>query len=166
MREENKQKQTAGKKLLAVIARLCLMAAVCAGIVCAGAAETGSDLNRNLLNGSFEDNPGFTGNYSQPDQSKVPHWNTTAFQGKIELFKQNTGVYIPTVKLTPTDGTYAAELNADEESTLYQEIKTTPSSIYRWGLDHGGRNGTDTMALIIGPKQPYAPSKPSKNGRD
>lgn len=121
---------------------------------------------RNLLNGSFEEDQTWTNAYSQPDQSKVPAWNTTAFQGKIELFRSNTGTYINNVKLVPTDGTYAAELNADEESTLYQNIKTSPSSVYEWGLDHGGRNGTDTMALIIGPKQSYDPSKPSKAGRD
>ena len=121
---------------------------------------------RNLLNGSFEEDQTWTNAYSQPDQSKVPAWNTTAFQGKIELFRSNTGTYINNVKLVPTDGTYAAELNADEESTLYQNIKTSPSSIYEWGLDHGARNGTDTMALIIGPKQGYNPSKPNKDGRD
>lgn len=166
MKKDNKHKRTFDELLLAVIAKLCLIAAICAGIVCADAAETGSDLYRNLQNGSFEDGQTFTGNYSQPDQSNVPHWNTTAFQGKIELFRSNTGTYIPGVKLVPTDKTYAAELNADEESTLYQVIKTSPSSVYKWGLDHGGRNGTDTMALIIGPKQPYPPSKPSKAGRD
>lgn len=121
---------------------------------------------RCLLNGSFEEDQTSTNSYIQVDQSKVPAWNTTAFQGKIELFRSNTGTYINNVKLVPTDGTYAAELNADEESTLYQNIKTSPSSVYEWGLDHGGRNGTDTMALIIGPKQSYDPSKPSKAGRD
>ena len=64
---------------------------------------------RNLLNGSFEEDQTWTIAYSQPDQSKVPAWNTTAFQGKIELFRSNTGTYINNVKLVPTDGTYAAE---------------------------------------------------------
>ena len=122
---------------------------------------------RKLQNGSFEDGPTFSGtNYSQPDQSQVPSWNTTAFQGKIELFKENKNTYIQNVTLKPSDGTYAAELNADEESTLYQNVKTNPSSVYEWGLDHGARNGTDTMALVIGPKQSVDPSKPSKDGRD
>ena len=122
---------------------------------------------RKLQNGSFEDGPTFSGtNYSQPDQSQVPSWNTTAFQGKIELFKENKNTYIQNVTLKPSDGTYAAELNADEESTLYQNVSTSPSSVYEWGLDHGARNGTDTMALVIGPKQSVDPSKPSKDGRD
>ncbi|MGN0633734.1 MAG: InlB B-repeat-containing protein [Oscillospiraceae bacterium] len=131
------------------------------------AEETSSTTDdRRLKNGSFEEGQTWTKTYNQLDQSEVPSWNTTAFQGKIEMFKENTGTYIPGVTLTPTNGTYAAELNADEESTLYQNVKTTPSSIYEWGLDHGARNGTDTMALVIGPKQSVDPSKPSKAGRD
>ena len=129
--------------------------------------SAGEDSSVNKLqNGSFEDGPTFPDKYSQPDQKAVPGWNTTAFQGKIELFKENKNTYIPNVTLKPSDGTYAAELNADEESTLYQNVKTSPSSVYEWGLDHGARYGTDTMALVIGPKQSVDPSKPSKDGRD
>ena len=128
-------------------------------------AET-SDNDKKLKNGSFEEGQSWTETYSQPNQSAVPSWNTTAFEKKIELFKSNTNIYIKGVTLTPTDGTIAAELNADEESTLYQNVSTTPFSIYQWGLDHGARNVTDTMALVIGPKQSVDPSKPSKDGRD
>ena len=130
------------------------------------AETTDTTEERTLLNGSFEDNQTFTNAYIQTAQNNVPYWNTTAFQGRVELFRRNTGTYIKNVILEPTDKTYAAELNADEESTLYQNVKTTPASIYEWGLDHGGRNGMDTMALVIGPKQEYNPSKPDKNGRD
>ena len=162
MRYANKKQITrATESLRKVIAMICIIAIAFTGIVYVAAEE-----NRKLLNGSFEEGQTFTGNYSQPDQSAVPSWNTTAFQGKIELFRKNTGTYINGVTLEPKDGTYAAELNADEESTLYQNVKTTPSSVYKWGLDHGGRNGTDTMALVIGPKQSVDPSKPSKEGRD
>lgn len=155
----------AAKSLRAVMAMLCIIAVACAGIAYAVTDEGTSD-SRKLLNGSFEEGQTFTGNYLQPNQSAVPSWNTTAFQGKIELFRKNTGTYIKGVTLEPKDGTYAAELNADEESTLYQNVKTTPSSVYEWGLDHGGRNGKDIMALVIGPKQDVNPSKPDKEGRD
>ncbi len=156
-----KQITRATESLRTVIAMICIIAIAFTGIVYVAAEES-----RKLLNGSFEEGQTFTGNYSQPDQSAVPSWNTTAFEGKIELFRKNTSTYINGVTLEPKDGTYAAELNADEESTLYQNVKTTPSSVYEWGLDHGGRNGTDTMALVIGPKQSVDPSKPSKEGRD
>ena len=148
----------------AVLLSLCLLMTMLLPLT--AAAEEGTSDDRKLQNGSFEEGPTFDGNYSQPDQSAVPSWNTTAFEGKIELFKENTGTYIPGVTLKPTAGTYAAELNADEESTLYQNVKTTPSSVYEWGLDHGARNGKDIMALVIGPKQGADPSKPSKDGRD
>ena len=163
MQYVNKKHGTRASKILrAVIAIICIIAIACVEIVYSAT----EDDNRKLLNGSFEEGQTFTGSYSQPNQSAVPSWNTTAFQGKIELFRSNTGTYINGVKLAPTDGTYAAELNADEESTLYQNVKTTPSSVYEWGLDHGGRNGKDIMALVIGPNQDVNPSKPSKEGRD
>ncbi|MDD6268752.1 MAG: InlB B-repeat-containing protein [Oscillospiraceae bacterium] len=122
--------------------------------------------NRRLQNGSFEEGQTWTEKYKQPNQDNVPAWNTTAFEGKIEMFRENSGTYLTNVTLSPTDGFYAAELNADEESTLFQVVDTMPSSIYEWGLDHGARNGTDTMALVIGPNQDVKPSKPSKDGRD
>ena len=160
---DKKQRTRVSKILRRVVAMVCVIALTFAELIYAVTAETD---NRKLLNGSFEEGQTFTGNYSQPNQSAVPSWNTTAFQGKIELFRKNTGTYINGVTLAPTDGTYAAELNADEESTLYQNVKTTPSSVYEWGLDHGGRNGKDIMALVIGPKQDVKPSKPNKEGRD
>ena len=167
--KDGNMKKISAEKVRAVIARVLLVAVACAGIVYA--AETGTTGNtdvKKLQNGSFEDGPTFSGNYSQPVQEEVPHWNTTAFQGKIELFRDNSNTYLtnPNVRLIPTAGNYAAELNADEESTLYQNVKTTPSSVYEWGLDHGARNGKDIMALVIGPKQSFDPSKPSKAGRD
>lgn len=162
MRYANKKQITiATESLRTVIAMICIIAIAFTGIVYAATEES-----RKLLNGSFEEGQTFTGNYSQLNQSAVPSWNTTAFEGKIELFRSNKDTYINGVTLKPKDGTYAAELNADEESTLYQNVKTTPSSVYEWGLDHGGRNGTDIMALVIGPKQGVDPSKPNKNGRD
>lgn len=160
---DKKQRTRVSKILRRVVAMVCVIALTFAELIYAVTVETD---NRKLLNGSFEEGQTFTGNYSQPDQSAVPSWNTTAFEGKIELFRENTGTYINGVTLKPKDGTYAAELNADEESTLYQNVKTSPSSVYKWGLDHGGRNGTDIMALVIGPKQGVDPSKPNKNGRD
>lgn len=167
MKRGRRQSQTKlSERVYAVLFSLCLVVGMGAGFVYASTEDT-SD-NRKLQNGSFEKDQTFTKDYNQPDQSAVPFWNTTAFQGKIELFRDNPKTYLtnPNVRLTPTDGTYAAELNADEESTLYQNVKTSPSSVYEWGLDHGARNGKDIMALVIGPKQSVDPSKPSKDGRD
>ena len=159
---KNRQGAGLSAKGCAVLLSLCLLMTMLLPLT--AAAEDTS--NRKLQNGSFEEGQTFTKDYLQT--STVANWNTTAFQGQFELFRDNRNTYLtnPNVRLTPTDGTYAAELNADEESTLYQNVKTTPSSVYEWGLDHGARNGKDIMALVIGPEQSVDPSKPSKDGRD
>lgn len=64
------------------------------------------------------------------------------------------------------DGVQFAELNADQESSLYQIITTDPGKMYKWSLSHRGRDGLDTMALVIGPDQTYAPKKTSATARD
>ena len=161
--------------LFALILELCFVTGMSLHV--ANAEEATNANNKMLLNGSFEniaDGVTFSSCYASPTQEKVTAWNTTATDGKIELFKENTGTYIKGVKLIPSAGTIAAELNAEEESTLYQNVATTPASIYEWGLDHGARNYADTMALVIGPKQTVDPSKqdtnndgkPDKGGRD
>lgn len=161
-----RKRQGAGlsAKGCAVLLSLCLLMTMLLPLT--AAAEGTTDNNRKLQNGSFEEGQTWTKDYLQINT--VANWNTTAFQGQFELFRDNRNTYLtnPNVRLTPTDGFYAAELNADEESTLYQNVKTSPSSIYEWGLDHGARNGKDIMALVIGPKQSVDPSKPSKDGRD
>lgn len=170
MSDKKKQQSKLLVKVRGLLLGLCLIAGVGVGLVYAdenATSTTPTADNRKLQNGSFEEGQTWTNSYMQLDQSKVPYWNTTAYNPKvIELLKENKSVYIPNVTVKPSAGDYAAELNADEESTLYQNVKTTPSSIYEWGLDHGARNGTDTMALVIGPKQSFNPSKPSKTGRD
>lgn len=164
MKRGRRQSQTKlSERVYVVLLTLCLV--VAAIVAFAYAADDTSD-NRKLQNGSFEVGQTFENAYLQT--STVANWKTTAFQGKFELFRDNPNTYLtnPNVRLTPTNGTYAAELNADEESTLYQNVETSPSSVYEWGLDHGARNGKDIMALVIGPKQSLNPSKPSKEGRD
>ena len=168
MSDKKKQQSKLLVKVRGLLLGLCLIVGIGVGAVLAAEENSGTTNtdNRKLQNGSFEEGQTFTNEYSQPDQSAVPFWNTTAFEGKIELFRANIGTYVTGVTLKPSAGSYAAELNADEESTLYQNVNTSPSSIYKWGLDHGGRTTMDTMALVIGPKQNVDPSKPSKNGRD
>lgn len=65
------------------------------------------------------------------------------------------------------DGQQFAELNADQESSLYQIVDTDPGKMYKWSLSHRGRDGLDTMALVIGPKQgDNLPKKTSATARD
>lgn len=127
--------------------------------------DTSSEYDTKIENGSFEQPP-IDSIYSQLDQEKVTYWSTTAYDKKIELLKKNNGTYIPNVYMEPAEGAQAAELNGDETSTLYQYVKTSGGSQYKWNLYHRGRQGDDTMALVIGPKQKYNPKKTSKNDKD
>ena len=51
-----------------------------------------------------------------------------------------------------SDGTQFAELNCQSYGALYQDVMTVPGTTLNWSADHAGRDGTDTMALIIAPE--------------
>ncbi|MER8232991.1 hypothetical protein [Streptomyces sp. NPDC094049] len=102
-----------------------------------------------LVNGSFEQ-PSVTDMAFLPDASQtqaprhVPGWLTTATDHMIEIWHSGfNGV-------PSAEGEQFAELNANEVSTLYQDLPTTPGSKLYWRLHHRGRLGQDTMALDIG----------------
>lgn len=59
------------------------------GIAGAEGAENASE-EAKLKNGSFEEGQTWLRPTIQCDQSKVPAWSTTAFDGRIELFRKNT----------------------------------------------------------------------------
>lgn len=123
---------------------------------------------KRIQNGSFEYNadgsPYVQTSGNQPQSHEIQAWNTTAEENKVELFNASSMAHMsasdPQKNYIP-DGKYAAELNADEPGSLYQIVNTMPSSAYLWGLDHRGRSGDDTMALVIGPNQEVRPSKNS-----
>lgn len=133
------------------------------------AADTRSVTDNAIKNGSFEQ-PAFDNkNSPQWDADLVHDWHTTASDQKIEFGSRRNGKDAPQLTgndKTIPDGDQFAELNADEESTLYQYATTVGGNVYEWGLSHRGREGVDRMALIIGPKQDIDPAKPSKDGRD
>lgn len=133
------------------------------------AADTRSVTDNAIKNGSFEQPESYIDNSPQLHADLVPDWSTTASGQKIEFGSKRNGNDAPQLtgnnKDIP-DGYQFAELNADEESTLYQYATTVGGNVYEWGLSHRGRYGIDQMALIIGPKQDIDPAKPSKNGKD
>ncbi|MBS5274921.1 MAG: hypothetical protein KHY24_02175, partial [Clostridiales bacterium] len=123
---------------------------------------------KRIQNGSFEYNadgsPYVQTSGNQPQSHEIQAWNTTAEENKVELFNASSMAHMSasdSAKNYIPDGKYAAELNADEPGSLYQIVNTMPSSAYLWGLDHRGRSGNDTMALVIGPNQEVRPSKNS-----
>lgn len=128
-----------------------------------------SSTAKRLQNGSFEYNADGsqyvqTSSGNQHQVHEIQAWNTTAEENKIELFNKDSMAHMSATDSSKNyipDGSYAAELNADEPGSLYQIVNTMPSSAYLWGLDHRGRSGDDTMALVIGPNQEVRPSKNS-----
>lgn len=107
-------------------------------------------------------------------------WSTTATDFLVEVGNikkgdaYGLGAAIETVIKKPyiKHGEQFAELNADEESSLYQIVDTDPGKMYKWSLSHRGRDAIDTMALIIGPAQfdnngnSILPKKTSSTARD
>lgn len=159
------------KRLLSLVLTLCMVLSL-VPMSALAEGDPSSDPNRvdnAIVNGSFE-KPGQTKMLApQLEAQTVPGWSTTATGHLIE-FGVNIGrSYAPQLwgsdKSIP-NGNQFAELNADEVSTLYQNVSTVGGHIYEWGLSHRGREGKDTMALIIGPKQANAPAKPGKDGKD
>lgn len=172
------------KRLLSLFLALVLIISTF-GIIQVNAATDDTRYSKKYLqNGGFEENAGkysYSSNYAQPVKTSVPYWDTTAFgsnsngtQGKLEFFKAGAAHFNQSsTNKVVAEGEVAAELNADEVSTIYQRIETVSGSTYTWGLDHRGRDTTDTMVLFIGPEQYDAdgttaidPSKPSKTGQD
>ena len=159
------------KRLLSLVLTLCMVISL-VPMSALAEGDPSSDPNR-------VDNANVNPSVEKPGQTKmlapqleaqtVPGWSTTATGHLIE-FGVNIGrSYAPQLwgsdKSIP-NGNQFAELNADEVSTLYQNVSTVGGHIYEWGLSHRGREGTDTMALIIGPHQDNAPAKPDKTGQD
>ncbi len=98
-----------------------------------------------LDNGSFEQ-PVFASGVIIADEALVPGWFTTATDNQIELWRSpgNPRNY------PAGQGSQFAELNATQASTLYQDVATTPGQTLYWSLKHRGREGNDTMRVVIG----------------
>ena len=100
-----------------------------------------------LVNGGFEDPQFGNETVSIVNQSSIPGWSTTAGDGAMEIWHVTTP--------SAATGTQHAELNANQVSTLYQDVATVPGQTLKWQLQHRGRAGTDVMAVLLG-----APSGP------
>ncbi len=100
-----------------------------------------------LVNGSFEEPAIPAKSYRQLPDSAVPGWSTTATDSKIEIWSSGfNGVTSP-------DGEQFAELNATQDSELYQEVATVPGQELKWSLYHRARGAGasgDTMSVNIG----------------
>ena len=100
-----------------------------------------------LVNGDFEEPAIPPNSYRQLLDSAVPGWSTTASDHKIEIWSSGfNGVTSP-------QGAQFAELNATQDSELYQEVTTVPGQELKWSLYHRARGAGasgDTMSVNIG----------------
>lgn len=173
------------KKIIAILLSLALIISTFGIFEVSAATDVTRYSKKYLQNGGFEENKDSyrwrKDHYVQPDKDTVPYWDTTAYgkdgtKGMFEFFEAGALHFSQSsTNKKVAEGTVAAELNADEISTIYQRIETVSGSTYTWGLDHRGRDTTDTMVLFIGPEQyktvdgvktAIDPSKPNKNGKD
>ena len=142
--------------------------------VTVGTASADCPYSAALVNGSFESPAmpqdvfqyGEWAGIRQLGQGSVPGWRTTALDGSIEIgnvtvLGNSRGYISADNTVTGTGywyhcesavlGDQIAELNGTQAGALYQDVLTEPGSAMHWGLSHRGREGTDTMALVIAP---------------
>lgn len=125
--------------------RVAGMGASGAGVVQAVGAPTACPAApQQLTNPGFEQ-PVVKGNFVIT--KNVPGWKTTASDGEIEIWKNGNG------NVPAPEGNQFAELNANEPSTLYQDVATVPGTTIVWSLLHRGRSGVDVMSVSAGPSQ-------------
>lgn len=142
------------------------------------AERTNTTYQASVLNGSFEA-PDLTNYYFQefvPEGTAGLFWKTTASNEEGGQFTYPTGStqqndgehYIEIIDTgtpkhqsdaayhhkqgTATNGTQYAEINAGAAGALYQTIATIPGTTMYWSVDHSGRDGTDTMAVVMMPE--------------
>lgn len=84
------------------------------------------------------------GSYTQTNESLVPSWNTTATDGKIEIWKNGFG------GVPSQEGNQFFEINATQAAALYQEVCITPGTTISWSVYHRGRSGVDVAEVLIG----------------
>lgn len=139
---------------------------------------TNTTYQASVLNGSFEAPDLTKYNFQEfvPEGTAGLFWKTTALNTEGDQFKYPNGKtgqndrerYIEIIDTgtvdhkskaaqhhkqdTPTNGKQYAEINAGAAGALYQTIATIPGTTMYWSVDHSGRNGTDTMAVVMMPE--------------
>ncbi len=99
-----------------------------------------------FCNSDFENPVGTLGSLAFVNQTNFPCWGTTATDGMIEVWTngtENTFAY---------SGTQFIELNANQVSTLFQNLTVVPGTSATLSFAHRGRfSGIDVLEVQIGP---------------
>lgn len=125
----------------------------------ATSAATQLDYYDELQNGDFElpDVEGLTAgdksNYQYPVGTEDLVWRTTGSDQQVEIVNENGTTHNNDYKNNQgaQSGKQYAELNCQAAGALYQDVLTVPGTDLNWQLYHRGRNGNDTMYLVIAP---------------
>lgn len=97
-----------------------------------------------ITNAGFEVPTITLGGYTIVNETTVPGWLTTATDNNIEIW--STGF----LGVPSFEGNQFVELNATQNSALYQALCLTPGSQISWSVRHRGRSGTDVARVRIG----------------
>lgn len=97
-----------------------------------------------IVNAGFEDPAITLGGQTIVNESTVPGWLTTATDNNIEIW--STGF----LGVPSFEGNQYVELNATQNSALYQTLCLTPGSQISWSVRHRGRSGIDVANVRIG----------------
>jgi hypothetical protein len=126
---------------LALLATVCALVAAPSAALAQAVCGVGSD---SLGNGGFETPGTAPDSFVLLPEVDVAPWRTTDVAGQIEIWG-DTFLGVPAF-----EGGSFAELNANSAGTLYQDVVSTPGSTMTWTLRHRGREGDDTMRVLIG----------------
>lgn len=112
------------------------------GLCCALAAPSAA--RATLINGGFDAYPQAASSYSTYTDSNYAGWQTTEGDHQIEVW--GTGFQ----GVAAYQGSSFVEINANEISTLYQDVSGIPAgALLSFAFAHRGRMGTDTMRLVL-----------------
>ena len=89
------------------------------------------------------------GLFCQFPAADVEGWDTSGELQVIEIWNDGH------MNVPAPEGGQFAELDAETQDTLWQDVALSPGQLMYWSLLHRGRNGTENMELQIGP--PEAP---------
>lgn len=125
----------------------------------ATSAATQLDYYDELQNGDFELpdveelTAGDKSNYQYPVGTEDLVWKTTGSDQQVEIVNENGNTHNSDYNNSQgaQSGKQYAELNCQAAGALYQDVLTVPGTDLNWQLYHRGRNGNDTMYLVIAP---------------
>lgn len=109
-----------------------------------------------IMNGSFETPDiqlmGSTSSYTFPNGTNGLYWQTSAGDKQIEVARAGSDSASGYGCSVAADGNQWVELNAEERGALYQHVLVQPGSTLYWNFSHRGRSGSESMYMVIAPK--------------